>query len=291
MAGTLAAAFLAALADDAARAAHAADTGLAAKLDDLVARARADRPTLEVPAEAFVAHVARKASATTQLDKLVAADLYLACACARADPAALEALEAGPFGAAAAAVARGANPDVLEDAKQVVRRQLLTSDGTRPPGIADYAGRGALGAWLRVVLTRELVRLSGVARRHPQVDTDELAALPEVGSDPEVGYLKQVYRDEFKGAFTAALGALSAEQRAVLRYHFVERLSIDDIGVLEGVSRATAARRVAAARAALLDGTRRALGARLGVPEAELNSMLPLIESQIELSLPRLLAK
>ena len=53
--------------------------------------------------------------------------------------------------------------------------------------------------------------------------------------------------------------------------------------------RATAARRLAAARAALVKGTRTAMRARLRVDGAELESILRLIESQVHVSVERLL--
>jgi hypothetical protein len=55
------------------------------------------------------------------------------------------------------------------------------------------------------------------------------------------------------------------------------------------VHRATAARRLAQAKAALSDHTRHALEARLLVPQAELDSLLRLLAPRIEITLRRLL--
>jgi RNA polymerase sigma-70 factor (ECF subfamily) len=81
----------------------------------------------------------------------------------------------------------------------------------------------------------------------------------------------------------------SAEDRNVLRYHFAHGLTIDQIGALYHVHRATAARRVAKARDELLAGTRRRLMARLALNRADLDSVMRLIESSIHVSLRRVL--
>lgn len=75
----------------------------------------------------------------------------------------------------------------------------------------------------------------------------------------------------------------------VLKQHLVQRLTIDQIGGLYHLHRATAARRLAKARAALLDGTRAALARRLGLPPEQLAAVLEMVESRLEVSVERLL--
>src|SRR2546430_2215295 len=84
-----------------------------------------------------------------------------------------------------------ASTDHVEDAKQNVRKHLL--DGA----LADYGGRGDLRAWLRVTLTRELLRLVGGDKRQVRLDTGEMANQVGSGSDPETQYLRTLYQDEF----------------------------------------------------------------------------------------------
>jgi len=69
----------------------------------------------------------------------------------------------------------------------------------------------------------------------------------------------------------------------------MERLSIDQIGALYHLHRATAARRVVKAREALLTATRTALAARLGLTTEQLESVLQLIASRMDASVERLL--
>jgi RNA polymerase sigma-70 factor (ECF subfamily) len=68
-----------------------------------------------------------------------------------------------------------------------------------------------------------------------------------------------------------------------LRY--VDRLSVDELSRVLRVHRVSAARRVAAAREELLSRTRRGLTAQIQLSGEELNSVLRLINSDLELSL------
>jgi hypothetical protein len=46
-----------------------------------------------------------------------------------------------------------------------------------------------------------------------------LARLVEDDSDPELDYLKALYREDFRAAFAEALGDLASRERNLLRYH------------------------------------------------------------------------
>ena len=149
---------------------------------------------------------------------------------------------------------RGAQPPAPDPVRQRAR-----ADRRR---CAEYSGRGDLRSYLRVIATRELVRV--IDKRSPRGrDRDEsfLDKLSPV-SDPELGYLREAYRPDVDAAMRAALAGLGDESRALLRYSLIDGWSVDRIGALYGVHRATAARRVAAAREELGErDPRRARGA------------------------------
>jgi len=73
----------------------------------------------------------------------------------------------------------------------------------------------------------------------------------------------------------------------LLRLHLGERLSIDTLGSMYGVNRATAARWLVAARQSLLERARAAMRARLGSSEEELESLGVILQSQLHVSLAR----
>jgi len=109
-------------------------------------------------------------------------------------------------------------------------------------------------------------------------------------SDAEIRHLRESYRVEVNEAFAAALASLGEEPRALLRYAVIDGWTIDRIGELYGVHRATAARWVAAAREELGDAIRLQLSAQLSIPLAEVDSVVRLVQSRVDLSLERLLA-
>ena len=71
----------------------------------------------------------------------------------------------------------------------------------------------------------------------------------------------------------------------MLRYHLIDRLNIDQIAAIHDVHRATAARWLVRIRAQLEERTREELRRALGVSGAELDSIIRLIQSQLDLSI------
>ncbi|HMG22779.1 MAG TPA: sigma factor-like helix-turn-helix DNA-binding protein, partial [Kofleriaceae bacterium] len=111
------------------------------------------------------------------------------------------------------------------------------------------------------------------------------------GSDPEFHAMKHQHRADLKQEVEAALDELSARDRMLLRMHLVERLGIDAIAALCSMHRATAARSIVRAKQALTDRVRAGLIARWNVAEPDLAAVGALVDSQIDLSLERLLAR
>jgi len=247
--------------------------------------------------EDFAAEVAARLdrdgeSVASFWDHLRAADLYLACACARGVSGAIERFEQ-TFGGEIGRTARRFERRGLgaDDLHQLLRNKLFAAQPGESPKIASYTGQGFLQNWVRVTTTRTFIDAT-----RPQADTPEIpiadeliAMLPEPGADPELELLKRQHLAHFKAAFAEAVGTLDASDRVVLRQHLVERLTIDQIGALYHLHRATAARRVVKAREALLAATRTALAARLGLSPEQLESVLALIASRMDASVERLL--
>jgi len=75
----------------------------------------------------------------------------------------------------------------------------------------------------------------------------------------------------------------------LLHQHALDGLSIDKLAAFYRVHRATTARWLDAARQAVLDGTRRELVSRLQLSVNELDSIMRMIGSRLDVSLPELL--
>jgi RNA polymerase sigma-70 factor (ECF subfamily) len=174
-----------------------------------------------------------------------------------------------------------------DDFLQVFRQKLFSAPS---PKIAEYGGMGDLRAWLRVVATRTALDLVRAQRRveRPTAD-DDILAVPAPGDDPDLAYLKSVYGNEVARAIEEAAKELSPEERNVLREHYAQGLTIDQIGAVHGIHRATAARRVERAREQLAANARRILGERLGVSDSELDSVMRLVQSEMRISFKRVL--
>jgi RNA polymerase sigma-70 factor (ECF subfamily) len=271
------------------------DEILAAELDEILAAAlaaaRAAWPTVKVAPERFVRHLAGRlppGQPAAAVRAMRTADLYLACACCDGDPEALRAFDTAyrrDVHAALAGLRLGAAE--IDDLTQVLRARFFVGEDGAAPKIADYAGRGQLRGWVRAAATR--TGLSHIEARRPEVPLDE-GLFDHVGStgDPELDHLKRRYRSEFRRAFEEALASLAPREQTLLAQSFVDELSIDQIGVIHGVHRATAARWIVKAREALLSATRGKLCCLLDVDRFQVDSIMRFIASQLEASLGHL---
>ena len=259
-------------------------------LTDLVRRARAEAPGVELDAHEFVVHVADRttydAHGRPVLHTLHAGDLWIAFGCVAQHPQALAAFEARFAPEITNALARSFERALAEDAELKLRDRLFLVGEDEHPRLASYAGRGALAPWLRAAAARTAIDLMRTRRELP-VDPGTLGDV--VAIDPLLAQLKDRYRDEFRIAFAQAAAQLTDRDRTLLRYRFFDDLSIDEIGVLYRVHRATVARWIAAIRETLFESTRTALTERLSLTESEVDSVLRLIDSRLEISIEAML--
>ncbi len=255
-----------------------------------VAAAREAEPDLALDVATFTAHVTTLArDPAVDLDAASAADVALAWAASRGDPHAIATIERRHMPAARTAVARILGDDRAEDSMQQLRARLFVGDDA-PPRITEYRGRGSLPGWLRVVAVRGALSQRRRSKRAEDREVGDDPLIELAGPlDPELDHLKSRYRGELKAAFQTALTALSARDRNLLRLHFIERLTIDELGVMNQVHRATVARWIAALRDRLFEATREDLTRRLGVDRAEFESLVALVRSQLDVSLHRFL--
>lgn len=254
--------------------------------------AQAAAPSVSLAAEVFLPYWAQKVepgATPSEALGLRVADLYVACACGRGDPAALRVLETSHLPSVDAALRRMGMAAQVQDVKQQLREQLLFSRGHGSPGIYDYAGRGGLRSWLRMMALRTALRLVQRTRGEVRLEASVLEVLAPRVEDVGLQQLKIKYRAEFESAFREAVEALPRRDRALLRRHYLEDLTIDQVGALYRVHRATAARWIAVARGRLLDETRSRLKERLKVSEKELDSIVRTIRSRLEITLRGLL--
>ena len=223
-------------------------------------------------------------------DGIRTADLALAAACAQGDAEAIATVEARYFADLDRALARfEGGAALVDEVKQRLRDKLFVGDGSAPR-ISSYTGRGDLGRWIRVAATREAIGILRKGKREIPMEESALAqVLAEGEGDLELAYLKRLYAAEFKSAFQRAITELAPKERTILKYHVLDGLNIDRIGAIHGVHRATVARWIADIRDTLLIRTREILMGQIDVNRAEFESIMRLIQSQLDVSLSRLL--
>lgn len=179
-----------------------------------------------------------------------------------------------------------------DDLVQILFEKLFVGEDAK---IHGYNGRGFLQNWLRVTATRTCIDLIKVGAQHKREalgedDSLEQAAYQDLsGYDLEAQFLKREYRAKFKDAFVCAMKGLDSSHRTILRQHLVESMSIDQLGKMYGVHRSSAARWLADARQALFLSTRQELMNQLQVSQGEFDSIMALIESNLDVSMMRLL--
>jgi RNA polymerase sigma-70 factor, ECF subfamily len=271
--------------------------GLLEALQEALAQGRTAWPDLELSADAFLPYLAARlpddVDPARPLEGLRVTDLYLACACAQGLVGAVERFEAAFGLEIKQALTRFKITDeTIDEVRQAVRHLLFVArpDG-RPPLITKYSGCGRLRNWACVTASREAIALFRRSQVELPTDGNLLTALAdaEVEADPELRHMKAHYRAEFKLAFAQAMTALSARDRTLLRYQYLDGLNIDAIGSIYRVHRATAARWLARARKQILAQTRQALMRNIQVDRSEFDSIMRLIQSRLDVTLRRFL--
>ncbi|MCP3141102.1 sigma-70 family RNA polymerase sigma factor [Pyxidicoccus xibeiensis] len=274
---------------DALRALPAMESLLEAHL----ARGREEWPAVTLAPGDFVRHLARHLPTEGRLEdalqQLRGADLYLACACAAGEPQALELFERHILQKVAARL--GQLPrSAVDEVLQVARQRLLLGVAGSTPKIAEFSGRGSLSGWVRIVASRiagEL--LSGDGRQQRLSEPPQALERMLSGDNPERNLLQAHSRQVVTESLQAALAELSERERALLRLHHVLGLTMDRIATMYGEPRSSVARHVVQARERLLKLTHRELATRLKLDGQELQSLLGLVRSQLDLSLHRLM--
>lgn len=273
-------------------------TALSGVLSRAVESCRAQWRGVSIPAAVFVRHLAERLPAPNAdspvealLGQLSLAELYLACACLHRDPEALAVFERSYLAKLPGLLGSMKEPAAtIDEICQLVRVRVLVGTRDNGPRIAEYAGRGSLLSWLRVIASRVALKL--IAANPPAADESGAAlleALPAPGMDLELDLIKRRYHTEFRDAVREAFSSLSKDDRHLLRLYFVDRLSTPELGGLFRVHQSTAFRWLQRAQRAVYEETKRRLQARLGFATQEFKSLFAVLDSQLGLTISQML--
>jgi RNA polymerase sigma-70 factor len=218
-------------------------------------------------------------------------DVYLLCGCLAGMTEAIAAFERQVFTKIEPQLQSILKtPDLISDLKQSLLQDLFVGKGEQPPKAKSYTGQTNLRNWLFVVAIRRAINLFHRAKKQRYLSTHDLSNLPILEEDPELQYLKVLYQHEFRAAFQHALATLSSSARNLLRYYFVEELTLWQIGELYQVNRVTVSRWFAKIRRHILITTRQYLIDKLQVDDAAYESIMRLLKSQLKASIKTYLA-
>ncbi len=265
------------------------DPALDTALADLLDRARARFP-LDASDDALVDQLAVTAVLDGEPAAAIAAlsaEIVLAAACVLGDPRAVAHLDR-EYGNELRILVSTIVGDRSKDVVQDVWARLLVARDNKPPRLLDYGGRGSLLTWLRVVAAREAISLLRKSRASA-FDDDVLVGRLVASHDPGLALVRAQSAAEVKRAFEEAVTTLSVRERNLLRQHLLDGLTIDELGALYHVHRATASRWIASEREAVWTRTQRSLRDRLELSTLEIESLLRVVRDYLDLSLERVL--
>lgn len=158
----------------------------------------------------------------------------------------------------------------------------------RQARIVSYSGQGSLSAWLKVVgvrLAMDWVRNERKVEGRPL--HQELVRAEAL--DPELQYIKERYRIEFKWTLQESLSVLSDRQGTIIRLYFLDGMSAAALGPIYRVSARTIQRWISSAQKLMLTKTRCLLGDKLDLGASQLDSLLGMLLSDLDISFHRLL--
>lgn len=241
-------------------------------------RAQSEWPSIDVPFEPF-------AQRAVGANPSYAGDLYLACALAEGDPAALAMFDQRFLGDARDAVARiDSSHDFVAEVQQILRERLLVGPNAK---IRDYRGGGSLAGWVRTSAVRTALNLRRSTRR--EIKRTPAAEPFEQLFDPEVALLRQRHMPEIDEALRHAIAALPAAQRLLLQFYYVDGMTLAKIAAVEQVGASTVFRRLNAATQAVLTSVKDQLSDRLRLSISSLDSLIRHVQDDIDLSLSQVL--
>jgi RNA polymerase sigma-70 factor (ECF subfamily) len=267
----------------------AATQALEPWLDGALAKCRATWPTLSARDFRRTLSIRAAPMTDTQREALHVTDLYLAVACAHEDPAALALFEAEIVPRVQKTLTRLLPAGwQTADAAQALRTRLFVP-GPTGRGIDSYSGRGALTGWVRTVATRLLL---DARRKHQETAplTDSLEdRLRTSGLSAELQAMRAELVPVVRAAIKAALESLTAKERTLLKLHYVDGLSFEQIAKLNRVHRSTVMRWLQGIREECLDHVKETLSRSLSLPPRQIESLLAVARSHLEMSLSPLL--
>lgn len=245
------------------------------------------------------------------IDEIRADDLCLVIACERGDEKAWEELVAN-FDATVKSAARkiSANNEDAEDLASSIWAELYglrqDADGNKKSKLAYYSGRGSLAGWLRAVVSqlavdqfrkqsrlvqveeaREFENLANEAAESTNNDHNHLVSHAD---NPEELLTEKQSASDVSKALRAAIEALEAEDKLILKLYYFDDLKLKDIAAAFGYHEATASRKLVRVQSEIRKLVEKSLREHHGWTGQEVKRHLSETASKLGLSVEKLVA-
>lgn len=211
-------------------------------------------------------------------------DLFLACACGRGEPNALQSFRERYFRVVAAAV-RSFDPstEFADEIYQRLSESLFVSGPGAQAKIQRYKGQGPLAGFVRTAARRIAMRAAAAAARFQ--GEEALVQMFSQASELDATLLKLQCREAINRALSIALRQLPRRERLILRMNLVEKVSTTRIAAMYKVSQPTVSRWIQRSARAIHDTVKELVCDELDIDTRELESLLSLVRSQIEITI------
>lgn len=235
-------------------------------------------------AEDFATYLNDRARATGVQDEVVSwlqtlslDDLYLARACVLRDENAWTECSRLHFGFMREFAGRFLR---REDAAEISDRVI--ADLWEKEKLARYEGRSTLRTWLGAVIAHAAIQAGKSIRRQEEgaADPDSIAEPSGTAADPEREQAARVLAD----ITASAIQGLPAGDKLLLRLHYEQGLSLDQIVPIVGTSKATLSRRLKHLRDAIRHEVERTAREKYRASATEVRSLVDLSRLEIDLS-------
>lgn len=245
------------------------------------------------------------------IDEIRADDLCLVIACERGDEKAWEELVANfDFTVKSAARKMSANNEDAEDLASSIWAELYglrqDAEGNKKSKLAYYSGRGSLAGWLRAVVSqlavdqfrkqsrlvqveeaREFENLANEAAESTNHDHNHLVSHAD---NPEELLTEKQTASDVSKALKAAIAALEAEDKLILKLYYFDDLKLKDIAAAFGYHEATASRKLVRVQAEIRKLVEKSLRDHHGWTATEVKRHLSETASKLGLSVEKLVA-
>lgn len=225
-------------------------------------RASAAWPADGISAEQFIAHVARvlpnAADVLAASESFRAEDFLLVVQALAGGKRAQAQIIKTHLSRVADFVAKlDRSPAFADDVRQELAMLLFTPQGVGHEGAAreskllGYSGKGPLAAFLRTVAVRTAQNMRR-GKRALLSDEGQVDAVDTLSRSPERKAVDVDQAHAFGERLREAILHLTDHDRALLKAHYLDGLTLEQVAAQFGISRATAARHLAHARSQVL---------------------------------------